>query len=187
LAISILDMANPVTMWTIGHSTLPIDAFLEHLAAHDISALADVRRFPSSRRYPQYNREALDSALERAGVQYAAFQDLGGRRTPRPDSPHTSWRNASFRGYADYMDTPDARAAFDRLLALAGRRRAAVMCAEALWWRCHRSLIADYFTAAGHTVLHIGSDGVATPHTYTAPAQIVDGHLVYGREPLLDL
>lgn len=182
-----LDMANRVTIWTIGHSTLPIDALLEHLAAHSVSALADVRRFPSSRRYPQFNREALDAALARAGVQYAGFQDLGGRRTPRPDSPHTGWRNASFRGYADYLDTPAARAALDRLLALAGTHRTAVMCAEALWWRCHRSLIADTFTAAGHAVLHIGSDGAATPHTYTAPARLIEGRLSYAGEPSLDL
>jgi uncharacterized protein (DUF488 family) len=182
-----LDMANPVALWTIGHSTFPIDAFLEHLAAHSVSALADVRRFPSSRRYPQFNREALDAVLERAGVHYAAFQDLGGRRTARPDSPHTGWRNASFRGYADYLDTAEARAALDRLLALARTHRTAVMCAEALWWRCHRSLIADYFTAAGHAVLHIGSDGGAVPHSYTAPARIIEGRLSYAGEPQLDL
>ena len=182
-----LAMANPVTMWTIGHSTLPIDAFLEHLAAHSVSALANVRRFPSSRRYPQFNQEALDAVLAGAGVQYVAFQDLGGRRTPRPDSPHTGWRNASFRGYADYLDTPEARAALDRLLALARPHRTAVMCAEALWWRCHRSLIADNFTAAGHAVLHIGSDGVATPHSYTAPARIIEGRVSYAGDPRLDL
>lgn len=181
------DSPNAVTIWTIGHSTLPIAPFLDHLSTHGITALANVRRFPASRRHPQFNRDQLAQTLERAGMTYAWFEDLGGRRTPRPDSPHTGWRNASFRGYADYLDTTAAHAALDRLLTVGRESRVAIMCAEALWWRCHRSLIADVLTAAGHSVLHIGGDGRAVPHRYTAAAQIVDGRLSYTGDPRLDL
>src|SRR5580698_5069158 len=150
-------MAPAVTLWTIGHSTHPLDEFLALLARHEIEAVADVRRFPGSRRLPQFNHDALAAALGARDIRYEPFPELGGRRTPRPDSTNLAWRNASFRGYADYMETAEFQGAIARLLPIARARRTTVMCAEALWWRCHRSLIADYTKAAGHTVLHIAA------------------------------
>jgi uncharacterized protein (DUF488 family) len=179
--------ASAVTVWTIGHSTLPIEEFISLLSANGIAVLADVRRFPGSRRHPQFGAEALSSALGEAGIRYEAFPDLGGRRDPRPDSANLAWRNASFRGYADYMETAEFRAAIERLLAMGRTQRTAVMCAEAVWWRCHRGLIADYLKAAGHEVLHIGGNAVAAPHPYTPAARIVDGQLSYAGEPRLDI
>jgi uncharacterized protein (DUF488 family) len=146
-----------------------------------------VRRFPASRRHPQYNREQLERSLAEAGVKYASFQELGGRREPRADSTNTAWRNASFRGYADYMETAAFETAVDRLLTTARSARVAVMCAEAVWWRCHRSLIADYLTASGTQVLHIGAGGRVTQHSLTAPASLVDGRLSYDGDPTLGL
>ncbi len=174
-------------MWTIGHSTLPIEEFIPLLTGNGIEVLADVRRFPGSRRHPQFGAEALSAELDDAGIRYEAFPDLGGRRDPRPDSVNLAWRNASFRGYADYMETPEFREAIERLLAIARVQRTAVMCAEAVWWRCHRGLIADYLKAAGHEVLHIGGNGVASPHPYTSAARIVDGRLSYAGELRLDI
>jgi len=178
---------DTLTIWTVGHSTLPIDEFVHLLASQRIEVVADVRRFPASRRHPQYNREQLQRTLAEGGVKYASFQDLGGRREARPDSTNTAWRNASFRGYADYMETPAFAAAIDRLRTIARRSRVAVMCAEAVWWRCHRSLIADYLTASGTHVLHIGSGGKVAEHALKAPASMVDGHLSYAGDPTLGL
>ncbi len=180
-------MASSVTVWTIGHSTLLIEEFIPLLTANGISVLADVRRFPGSRRHPQFGVDALSAALGDAGIRYEAFPDLGGRRDPRPDSVNLAWRNASFRGSADYMETAEFREAIARLLAMARAERVAVMCAEAVWWRCHRGLIADYLKAAGHEVLHIGGNGVASPHPYTSAARIVDGRLSYAGELRLDI
>jgi uncharacterized protein (DUF488 family) len=179
--------AGPVTVWTIGHSTLPIEEFIPLLTGNRIEVLADVRRFPGSRRHPQFGAGALGAALGDAGIRYEAFPDLGGRRDPRPDSVNLAWRNASFRGYADYMETAEFRAAIGRLLAMADTQRAAVMCAEAVWWRCHRGLIADYLKASGHEVLHIGGGGATAPHPYTPAARIVDGRLSYEGELRLDI
>ena len=187
LAHNILPMSHPATLWTIGHSTRPLEDFANLLTAHEITALADVRRFPGSRRHPQFNSETLAAALRTLGIGYDAHPDLGGRRTPRPDSTNTAWRNASFRGYADYMETPEFRAAIDRLLAVARVQRTAVMCAEAVWWRCHRALISDYLMAAGHRVFHIGERGAPTLHPYTAASRLIDGRLSYAGDPTLDL
>jgi len=178
---------DSVTIWTIGHSTSPIDHFTALLAEHAIKVLADVRRFPGSRRNPQFGTEALTAALARAGVRYAPFPELGGRRTPIAGSRNTAWRNTSFRGYADFAETPEFHTAISRLITLARGERTTIMCAEALWWRCHRSIIADHLTASGHQVLHIGSDGVAKPHHYTSAAQLVDGQLSYAGQAELDL
>jgi uncharacterized protein (DUF488 family) len=184
---SMSSMADSVTVWTIGHSTLPIEEFIPLLSANGIAVLADVRRFPGSRRHPQFGAEALGAALRDAGIRYEAFPDLGGRRDPRPDSVNLAWRNASFRGYADYMETPEFRAAIERLVSMAQPQRTAVMCAEAVWWRCHRGLIADYLKAAGREVLHIGASGPPTPHPYTSAARLIDGRLSYAGDPTLDL
>lgn len=166
-------------VWTVGHSTHSLEAFLAMLAAHDIEAIADVRRHAGSRKYPHFNPDALGRALAQAGVEYVPLPELGGRRPPLADSHNAVWRNPSFRGYADYMETEDFRLGVDRLLALARRRRTAVMCAEAVWWRCHRSLIADYLKARGVCVRHILGPGKSEVHPYTSAARIRDGALTY--------
>jgi uncharacterized protein (DUF488 family) len=166
-------------IWTIGHSTRNIDSFVELLSSHEIQVLADVRRYPGSRKYPHFNREPLAGELDAAGIQYESFSDLGGRRSPRPDSQNTAWRNAAFRGYADFMDTGEFHAAIDRLSRIAGVKRTAIMCAEALWWRCHRSLIADFLKSAGWNVIHILDSSKDEPHRYSAAASIVNDKLSY--------
>ena len=168
---------------TIGHSTHPIDVFLLLLARHGVQVLADVRRHPGSRAQPQFNPEPLRAALTRAAIEYAGFEALGGRRRPRADSRNTRWRNASFRGYADYMETSEFSAALARLTALADARRTAIMCAEALWWRCHRALIADALQAGGRPVTHIQPDGTLIAHPYTPAAWLDRGRLRYDDEP----
>lgn len=173
---------DPVTLWTIGHSNRSIEQFLEMLASQRIETLADVRRFPGSRRLPHFNQENLSKSLTDAGVDYVHFPELGGRRRTRADSPNTAWRNEAFRGYADFMMTPEFRAGIERLLALAKEKRTAIMCAEALWWQCHRSLIADYLKAAGHNVNHIMTPTKTEPHPFTSAARLVDGRLSYARE-----
>jgi uncharacterized protein (DUF488 family) len=169
----------PASLWTIGHSTRSIEEFLDLLAAQRATRVVDVRRFAGSRRHPHFQPAALEEALAGAGVAYSPAPGLGGRRRPRPDSPHTAWRNEAFRGYADYMTTPEFAAAAEALAVLARADRVAVMCAEGVWWRCHRSMIADLFKAHGWTVLHIIGAGPAREHPYTPVARIVDGELAY--------
>jgi uncharacterized protein (DUF488 family) len=167
------------TLWTVGHSTHPWDAFVAILQDAGIEAVADVRRFAGSRRHPQFNDEAMARALPATGIRYVPFRDLGGRRRPRPDSPNTVWRTEAFRGYADYLQTPEYREAADRLGELASGARTTLMCAEAMWWQCHRSLISDDFKSRGWTVLHLQPGGRVQEHPYTPPARIVDGRLCY--------
>jgi len=167
------------TIWTVGHSTRSGEEFGQILSAHGIEVLVDVRSFPGSRRYPQFNRAALSESLASIGIKYRHEPRLGGRRTPRADSHNTAWRNASFRAYADHMETDDFRKGVEDLLELAASARVAVMCAEALWWRCHRSLISDYLKAAGHTVVHIVDQTKTEEHPFTSAARIVDGELTY--------
>jgi len=169
----------PATLWTVGHSTHPIDEFLDILHAQGVTRIADVRRFPGSRKHPQFNPDELHEALAKVGLGYTPMPDLGGRRRPRADSPHVAWRNESFRGYADYMDTPQFAAAAERLATLARADRVAVMCAEAVWWRCHRSMIADCFKAHGWAVLHILGPAVPQEHPFTPVARVAEGELVY--------
>jgi uncharacterized protein (DUF488 family) len=168
------------TVWTIGHSTRPLNEFLDLLQGAQIESLADVRRYPASRRYPQFNATNLAEALTGVGMRYSAYPELGGRRTPRPGSSNTRWRNASFRGYADYMETEAFQDALLRLSTEAGEARTAIMCAEAPWWRCHRALIADALKARGIEVLHIMDPAKVVPHPYTSAASVVDGKLYYG-------
>jgi len=149
------------------------------LADAGIEVLVDVRRFAGSRRNPQFSGETMAHALPAADIEYLPMPDLGGRRKPDPDTRNTAWRNASFRGYADYMETPPWRSARDRLAALARRRRVAIMCAEALWWQCHRGLISDDFKAHGWEVIHLTAPGRCEEHPYTSAARIVDGELDY--------
>ncbi len=171
-----------IDVWTIGHSTRDLADFIEILTLNRIEALADVRSYPGSRRYPHFGAQALAASLAESGIEYVPFQQLGGRRRTRPDSPNTVWRNAAFRGYADYMETVEFRDGIDELLQLAKRKRTAIMCAEAVWWRCHRSMISDYLKASGVTVEHIMDGGKNTIHPFTSAARIENGKLVYGAE-----
>jgi len=173
---------RPIQIWTIGHSTRSLEEFLGLLHEQSIAALADVRTMPGSRRYPHFNAETLSAALRGKGIEYVHFPELGGRRKALPDSPNTAWRNASFRGYADHMMTVAFRDGVDRLLLLAEQKRTAIMCSEAVWWRCHRSLVSDYLKAGGHEVIHILGPGKAEPHPFTSAARLVDGQLSYAAD-----
>jgi uncharacterized protein (DUF488 family) len=166
-------------LWSIGHSTLSAEALLALLVAHRIDRVADVRRFPASRRHPQFDREALAQSLQASGIGYLHFPELGGRREPRPDSPNNGWRDAGFRGYADYM----ADAAFGdgvaRLMDYADDGRCAMLCAEKDWRNCHRGLIADCLKLQGTEVAHIVDAAHVELHPFTEPARVRDGRLCY--------
>jgi uncharacterized protein (DUF488 family) len=167
------------TLWTIGHSTRAWDVFVAMLGDAGIKTLVDVRRFAGSRRHPQFSGEVMGAALAEAGVRYVPMPALGGRRPPSAASRNTLWRNASFRAYADHMETPAYRDAHDALAGLAAASPTAVMCAEAVWWQCHRGLISDDFKACGWTVLHLMAPGRTEEHPWTGAARIVDGKLQY--------
>jgi uncharacterized protein (DUF488 family) len=172
-------------IWTIGHSTRRIEEFVSALQTHGIKLLADVRLLPGSRRYPQFNKERLAKSLIDHAIKYEHFPELGGRRKARRDSRNTAWRNEAFRGYADYMETVEFSQGIARLREIAERHGAvAIMCAEAVWWRCHRSLIADYLKAQGTEILHIMNANKTEPHPFTSAARIVNGKLNYADEPL---
>ncbi len=164
---------------TVGHSTRPIDVFLRLLVAHGIQTLADVRTIPASRRHPQFGRDALAASLAAAGIAYVHMPGLGGLRRPRPDSTNGAWRNASFRGYADYMETAAFRQSLDELIAAASNALVAIMCAEAVPWRCHRSLISDALVARGVAVEEIVSERQTRPHSLTAWARIAGDRVTY--------
>jgi uncharacterized protein (DUF488 family) len=168
-----------VELWTIGHSTRPFDEFLALLATWRIGTLVDVRTVPRSRRHPAFNTDELAAALPERGVAYVHMPGLGGFRKPDPDSTNAAWKNDSFRGYADYMRTSEFDASLRELIELAQRGRVAIMCAEAVPWRCHRSLIADALVAHGHTVRHIMSTTKADAHRLTRFARIDSGHVTY--------
>lgn len=156
-------------VWSIGHSTHSAEAFGALLRGHGVVGVADIRTVPRSRRLPQYQAEAMAAWLPaQAGVAYAHLRRLGGWRRPRPDSPNDGWRNRSFRGYADYALGDEFAAGLEELTAMAACRATAMMCSEALWWRCHRRLVADRLLVAGWEVLHIGSDGRVGEHALTA-------------------
>ncbi len=169
-------------LWTIGHSTHPIEEFVAILKAHSIERLVDIRTIPRSRHNPQFNREQLPGSLSAAGIEYIHMADLGGLRRPRPDSINTEWRNASFRGYADYMQTPRFAAALERLIGLARDKPTAIMCAEAVEWRCHRSLVADALAVRGIAVEHIRDDAITHPHQLTSFAHVQDGQIIYASQ-----
>ena len=171
-------------LFTIGHSTRRLEDLLRLLRAFHIACLADVRTIPRSRHTPQFNREALKVDLPKAGLQYVHFPLLGGlRKSSGKGSPNSGWRNASFRGFADYMQTDEFASGLDELWALAGQVRTAIMCAEALYWRCHRALVADAFTVRGGAVSHILSDQKVETHRVTSFALITDGHITYPQPP----
>ena len=171
--------ARNLTIWTVGHSNRRIQDFLFLLKTYQINFLADVRRFPGSRRLPHFNREALEQSLAEVEIHYMHFPELGGKRTTRADSRNGGWKNLSFRGYADHMETSEFQTAVGHLKDFAARQNLAVMCAEVLWWQCHRSLIADVVKVQGARVLHILSATKIEEHPYTSPARIVDGELSY--------
>jgi uncharacterized protein (DUF488 family) len=168
---------NPI--FTVGHSTRPAEDFVALLRAHGVKLLADVRTVPRSRHNPQFNRDVLPETLKRAAIDYVHLPELGGLRKPRVDSTNLGWRNPSFRGYADYMETPMFEAGLDRLIREANERPAAVMCAEAVPWRCHRSLIGDALVARGYDVFEIMSAAKAQSHRMTPFAMVRDGRVRY--------
>jgi uncharacterized protein (DUF488 family) len=168
-------------IYTIGHSTRSFDEFLALLRREGVQQLADVRRFPASRRYPHFDRAALAASLASSGIEYSHHPALGGRRAPRPDSINVGWRNAGFRGYADYMATREFRQALNELVELGWRAPTALMCAEALPWRCHRTLIADALLVRGLDVRHI-LDATTSPHSLTRFAVVDGDSLTYPAE-----
>jgi len=169
-----------MTLYTIGHSTRPLDEFLKILRAHSIQVLIDIRAFPVSRRMPHFNRESLEESLAKENIQYVWMKELGGRRKKlRDDSPNVALRNDSFRNYADYMLTPGFKQAAQRVSALATPTRAAIMCAEKVFFHCHRMLVSDYFALHGAEVLHIQDASPPRPHAVTKEAQLVDGQIIY--------
>jgi uncharacterized protein (DUF488 family) len=186
-----------MVIYTIGHSTRSLDEFLELLSAHDIGRVADIRTVPRSRRYPHFAADALRISLPAIGIEYRHFAGLGGLRKPRRDSRNSAWRNEGFRGYADYMETAEFRAALTDLIGWAGSRadllgppehhagperpglHTVMMCAEAVWWRCHRQLAADALLARGVEVAHITGPRAATAHKLTDFARVVDGEVRY--------
>ena len=176
---AVRDKPLPATVWTVGHSTREWEPFLQLLAAHGIEAVVDVRRFPGSRRYPWFAEPVLRNSLPDAGLEYLWLPQLGGRRPPLVDSPNGAWRNAAFQGYADHMDSTEFADGLGQAMALALRRRTALMCAEALWWRCHRRLISDLLVHRGVEVLHVVDEKPPQPHEINPDARADGDGLVY--------
>jgi uncharacterized protein (DUF488 family) len=173
-------------LYTIGHSTRTIEELVGALQAHQVQTLVDIRAFPMSKRLPQFNRDSLEQSLPAAGIRYAWFKALGGyRKKVLEESPNIAVRNQSFRNYADYMLTPEFERAVSDLISLAERSRTAYMCAERVYFRCHRMLVSDWLVAHGHEVLHIDAAGPVKPHALTAEGRIVDGRLIYRGDRLL--
>jgi len=172
-------MSPGLEIYTIGHSTRSAEDFLSLLQAHEIRRLADIRTIPKSRRHPQFNSDTLREFLDRHGITYRHFPSLGGLRKPKSDSVNTAWQHAGFRGYADYMATEEFDRGVDNLLEFVRLARTAVMCAEAVWWRCHRRLLSDALLARGVPVRHITSVGVAKPHQMSEFARIDGGRVWY--------
>lgn len=174
------------TFYTIGHSTRSLDELLEALNSHQIQTLVDIRAFPMSRRLPQFNRDSLEQTLPAAGIRYVWMQALGGyRKKVLDETPHIALRNKSFRNYADYMLTPEFEQAISELVGLAENTRTAYMCAERVYFRCHRMLVSDWLVAHGHEVLHIDATGPVRAHKLTAEARMIDGRLIYRGDRLL--
>lgn len=173
------------TIWTIGHSTRLLEELVAMLHSFNIELVADIRSFPGSRKFPQFNKEALETSLPQNSIQYVHIKDLGGRRKGNPDSKNTGWRHIAFRSYADYMETDAFKDGIKELGKIALKKRTAYMCSEALWWRCHRSMVSDYLKLHGWKVMHIMAIEKSKEHTYTSPAKVVDGKLSYGENTLL--
>lgn len=167
------------SIWTIGHSTRAIDELVAMLLSFKIEMVVDIRSFPGSHRFPQFNKEVLAITLPENNIHYTHLIKLGGRRKVKPDSKNTAWRNAAFRGYADYMETDAFKEGIKELEKIALEQRTAFMCSEAVWWRCHRSMVSDYLKVKGWKVMHIMGMGKEDKHPYTAPARVVNGILSY--------
>jgi uncharacterized protein (DUF488 family) len=182
-----MDTEDARTIWTVGHSTREVQVFIDLLHENRIAMLADVRRFPGSRRHPQFGSGPLAASLHEAGIGYHHFVALGGRRRPLPDSRNGVWRNPAFRGYADHMASSEFRVALATLTTLASEQRCAIMCAELLWWQCHRSMIADDLALHDWEVVHILGPGKLAPHALREPARLIDDVPIYGdgQVPLL--
>jgi uncharacterized protein (DUF488 family) len=170
---------KPITIWTIGHSTRTAAEFQGLLLAHQIKTLVDVRTYPVSRRLPHFSQKQLSEDLARIGLEYRHLPSLGGMRKPSAKSKNNAWQNASFRGYADHMETDTFSNGISEFLKIARISPTAFMCAESLWWKCHRSLIADYLKSKGNEVIHILKVDKTEIHPYTSAARIVDGKLSY--------
>jgi uncharacterized protein (DUF488 family) len=168
-----------MVLYTVGHSTRSFDEFVALVRAHGVAQIADVRTVPKSRRHPHFAKESLERTLAAVGLGYRHFAALGGLRKPRRDSRNTAWRHPAFRGYADHLETAAFERALDELVEWASGAPTAIMCAEAVWWQCHRQLIADALVARGHEVRHIMSGGNAPAHTLTAFARVADGRVTY--------
>lgn len=166
-------------IWTIGHSTRSLEEFIELLHSNNIKTVADIRHYPGSKRYPHFNKAELSESLLKNNLEYFHIVQLGGRRKANADSKNTAWRHPAFRGYADYMQTPDFNDGINLLEETGLKNPTAFMCSEAVWWRCHRSMVADYLKAKGWNVLHIMGINNTIEHPYTSPAKIIDGKLSY--------
>jgi uncharacterized protein (DUF488 family) len=167
------------TIYTIGHSTHTMSDFIAMLQSFGIKNLVDIRSMPGSRKFPQFDKDNLETALPENGIKYIYMKDLGGRRKVQKDSKNNRWKNVSFRAYADYMETADFKNAVTELENIALQAPTAFMCAEAVWWRCHRSMVSDYLKAKSWKVLHIMNIGKVQEHTYTSPAKIIDDRVSY--------
>lgn len=176
-------MKETKSIWTIGHSTHPFEEFVAMLKSFKIEVVADIRSFPGSRKFPHFNKESLEVSLPQNNISYVHLKSLGGRRKTKTDSQNISWRHPAFRGYADYMETGEFKEGIKELEKIALKKRTVLMCSEAVWWRCHRSMVSDYLKAHGWTVMHIMGPGKASEHPYTAPAKIINGELSYKAEP----
>ena len=174
------------TLYTIGHSTRTLAELISALQAHSIQTLVDIRSFPMSRRLPHFNRESLEKALPPAGITYVWLKELGGRRKKiRDDSPNIALRSPSFRNYADYMLTPEFEHGMAELLKMSDQSRLAYMCAERVYFQCHRMLVSDWLVAHGHEVLHIDNERPPKPHKLMPEARLVDGQVIYRGDRLL--
>ncbi len=167
------------TIWTIGHSTRNFEEFLAMLHSFQIEWVADIRSLPGSRKFPQFNKEALEISLRQNNIEYTHIKNLGGRRKVSDDSKNTAWRHAAFRGFADYMETDVFKEGIKELEKIALKNNTAYMCSEGVWWRCHRSMVSDYLKVQGWKVMHIMGIGKEEEHPFTAPARVVNGELIY--------
>ncbi len=174
-----MESAKNNIVYTIGHSTHSLEELIQMLQAFAIKTLVDVRRFPGSRKYPQFNKDNLAAGLQAVGISYVHLENLGGRRTAHKNSNNNRWRNKSFQGYADHMATKEFEEGMSQLETIAAKQPTAYMCSEALWWRCHRSMISDYLKARGWQVLHIMGPGKVEAHSYTSPARVEGEHVFY--------
>lgn len=172
-------MQNEKQIWTIGHSTRSLEELIEILNSFQIELLADVRSYPGSRKFPWFNKDNLQNEIPSHGIEYTHIAKLGGRRKFSKDSKNIAWRHPAFRAYADYMETEDFAEGIKELIALASAKRVVYMCSEAVWWRCHRSLISDYLKVRGWKINHIMGKDLSKEHPYTGAATIQEGKVRY--------